>query len=58
MKDCFIITGTPITLIDSCSELKPQPTAICPHTAAKLFAQCGLPVRPEILVDVANVTSC
>ena len=31
MKDYFFITGTPRTLINSCSGLKPPPTVICPH---------------------------
>ena len=44
-------------LIDSSNELKPPPTVICPYTAAKLLVHYNLPVKPEILVDVANVSS-
>ena len=43
-----MITGTPLTFIDSCNELKPPLTVLCSHTAAKLLV---LQVKLEILVE-------
>ena len=39
MKDHLVITGTPRMHVVSSNILKPPPTAICPHTTAKLLVQ-------------------
>jgi len=49
-KAFFVITGIPITAIDSVS-------GVCPHTAARLHSQYSTPVIPWILEDIAKLNT-
>ena len=57
IKDFLVITGTPSTLMVSCSWVWPPPVDICPHTAPKFHSQYRYPHGPCTLYVSSCITS-